>query len=77
VLLISSLFFFVFGIIGVNFLKGLFYFCETSKISELTGFNEDKLDHKWDCINYGGEWLGYSFNFDDIENSFIEMVLIS
>jgi hypothetical protein len=77
VILISSLFFFVFAIIGVNFLKGLFYFCETSQISELTNFNEDKLDDKWDCINYGGEWLSYPFNFDDIESSFVEMLLIS
>lgn len=57
VFMIAILFFLIFGIIGVNFLKGLFYRCETSKIIDLNGFDESKLNTKLDCINWGGDWV--------------------
>ena len=56
VLLITSLFFVVFGIIGVNFLKGLFYYCNISEASSLLGYDDDLLDDRWDCLNFGGVW---------------------
>jgi hypothetical protein len=39
VVMISFLFFLVFGIIGVNFLKGKFYYCDTSNIEDNQGFD--------------------------------------
>lgn len=55
--MIAMLFFLIFGIIGVNFLKGLFYECEISKIKTLIGFDINNIDTKWDCFNCGGDWV--------------------
>ena len=57
VFLIAMLLFLIFGIIGVNFLKGLFYRCETSNLGQLKGFDESLLNTKFDCINWGGDWV--------------------
>lgn len=57
VILISGLFFIIFAIFGVNFLKGKFYTCDTSNMEGFSNFNEDILDDRFDCHNYGGDWL--------------------
>ena len=75
--MISALFFLIFAIIGVNFMKGLFYFCETSALSDLTGFDEANLDTKWDCLNYGGDWLTYDATFDDVSKSLVLIFMMS
>ena len=62
VLMISFLFFLIFGIIGVNYFKGRLYSCESDHISELPF----KIVTKWDCINSGGVWINYIVNFDNI-----------
>ena len=59
VLLIAILFFLIFAIIGVNFFKGIFYYCESSHLKSLPGFNVKLLNDKWDCINSGAEWMKY------------------
>ena len=77
VILISALFFFIFAIIGVNFMKGLMYYCETSAISNLTGFNDSFLDTKWDCLNYGGDWMPHDGLFDDVKKSLVLVFTMS
>jgi hypothetical protein len=38
----------------------------------LTNQEKEKLiETKTDCINYGGDWCKYHYNFDDISNSMI------
>ena len=64
VLLISLLFFMIFGIIGVNFLKGSLFSCHTV-LADYTEF----INTKWDCYNSGGSWVDYPVNFNDITNS--------
>lgn len=73
VILITGLIFLIFGIIGVNFFKGLYYYCETSQISNLPSYQLAPMETKWDCINIGGEWLPDDYNFDDIFSA-IEVV---
>ena len=55
--MIAVLFFLIFAIIGVNFFKGIFYYCEYAHIKEMSGFDVNSLDTKWDCINIGAEWM--------------------
>ena len=64
--LISLLFYylinlFVFGIIAMNYLKGVFYHCES--ISEEIA---TLIKKKEDCFDYGGDWLNRDLNFDNI-----------
>jgi hypothetical protein len=64
VILILFLFLWIFGIIGVNLLKGLYFRCEAY------------LDHadiftKWDCVNFGGSWTNNGVNYDSIIEGFI------
>lgn len=69
VLIISIFFFFIFGILGVNQLKGTFYSCRMHQISGKDSEVEslgDKIKDKYDCYNYGGEWIIEDNNFDDV-----------
>ena len=51
VLIISLLFFLIFGIIAVNYFKGTYFYCEL-----IDGLETNLIDTKWDCINNGGRW---------------------
>ena len=53
VLIVTVLFYIIFGIIGVNYFKGTFFYCNFSN-----GFDMSVLTvTKYDCLNYGGEWV--------------------
>ena len=62
VIIISVIFFFSFGIIAVNLLKGRYYEC---RVTSLGGPNNDAwfsergitIKNKYDCFNYGGSWV--------------------
>ena len=54
VLVISGLFFTLFGIFGTNYFKGQFSYCLFDNVSEdLQG----DVKTKWQCLDAGGEWL--------------------
>lgn len=62
-MMIATLVLMLFGIQAVGFLKGKLYYCETVNVPEyLTG----SIKNKWDCINYGGEWVKPENHFDDV-----------
>lgn len=71
------LFFIIFAIFGINFLKGLLWNCLTDNSEELPGFDSIVLEDKWDCFNFGGEWVQQIQNFDNMKNSFISIISIS
>jgi hypothetical protein len=52
VMIITLLFFIIFGIIGISYFKGKFYYCLKDKIRH---FGIDVVS-KWDCLNAGAEW---------------------
>lgn len=69
VIIVSLLFFIIFGIIGVNYFKGQFFSCQYGP--RPPSFVEAMLDDrtistKYDCINYGGAWQNADRNFDNI-----------
>jgi len=54
VIIVSLLFYIIFGIIGVNYFKGTFYYCsfgDTFMPNFLTPLSvfEDNVKNKWDC----------------------------
>ena len=63
VLIVMIIFFLIFGVIGINYFKGRLFYCDTDFIS-YSKFHT--IDDKWDCLNVGGEWLGYFLSFDNI-----------
>ena len=67
--IVSGLFFLIFGIIGVFYFNGLYFTCNYA----LAG----TLDHKWDCLNLGGEWQEFHFHFNDIQDSIVSLFHIA
>ena len=67
-MLITLLVLFLFGIQGITFFKGKYYYCSTDKVSEemLQG-----IQTMWDCYDAGGEWTRFNANFDNIGNAVI------
>ncbi len=75
VIMISLLCFIIFGIIGVNYLKGAFYYCysdETYPANIIADF-ETIIVTKFDCLNYGGIWLNQDRNYDNIVQSVVSL----
>lgn len=59
VLVISSLFFMLFGILATTFFKGAFFNCY------FKGTEMDVVTRR-DCLNYGGDWGNTPYSFDNI-----------
>ena len=64
-LIITEFFIIMWAILCTTLLAGKFYHCTTEHL-ELGGqFVEGLIDDKWDCLNYGGEWVQPDLNFDN------------
>ena len=54
------------AILLTTFFSGKFYQCTTEHLEHLDYRQQQNLIiNKWDCINYGGEWLNPYLHFDD------------
>jgi len=71
VVMISLFFMVVFGILGVNYFKGQYFYCANIP------FDKTSNATKWDCLNSGGLWQNSISNFDDIGNSILTLVHMS
>ena len=60
--LISFMMISLFAILGVNFFKGRFYTCS---LKNIPGASQVSIKNKWDCLDYGGEWVNKDSNFDN------------
>ena len=59
VIIISILFYLIFGIIGVNYFKGTFFFCYYSSDTfdySIQKLIDQRVSTKYDCLNSGGVW---------------------
>ena len=74
VMVVSSIFFLIFGIFGVNYFKGDFFYCDLDSVPE-----DVNISIKWkqDCMNIGGDWLNKSFNYDNVMNAMISLFAMS
>lgn len=57
----------IFSILGVNLFKGGFSTCDMTNIPVEV---QDKIQTLWDCQDYGGEWINYQYNFDNLLQAF-------
>jgi hypothetical protein len=71
VLVISALFFLLFGILGVSYFKGAFFVCYLGNTNVLD------IDTKWECVDNGGDWINKDANFDSVINSMITLFQMS
>ena len=71
-MVISLLVLLLFGILGTNFFKGTFYECDMNHVSPE---NIDSILDKWTCISYGGEWINFPANFDNVGNAIITLFM--
>jgi len=70
VLVVSALFLLLFAILGTNLYKGTFYRCHTEMIPDhLIPLIVDKFD----CMDYGGDWLNEDQHFDDVPSSIVTL----
>ena len=69
-MLILILVLMLFGIQGVTFFKGKFYFCSTDNIPRDIS---RQITTEWECYDCGGEWVRYEANFDNVLNAMLTM----
>ena len=67
VLLVCTLFILIFSIMGVNYFKGMFFYCSDSMALE--PLNYDTILTKQDCLDQGGKWVNNHANFDNTVNA--------
>ena len=71
VIIVSLLFYIIFGIIGVNYFKGQFYSCSFGD-SFMPTFLEPSsvfaalITDKWQCLNLGGAWVNSDYHFNNL-----------
>jgi len=70
VLVVSLLFLLLFAILGTNFYKGVFFKCHTVNIPD--NFLPEIKD-KFDCLDFGGEWINEDQNFDNVVSSMVTL----
>ena len=66
--------FFLFGIFGVNYFKGAFYACDFDHIPLIY---KAAIESKWDCMDYGGDWIKGDTNFDNIFEAMTAMFKVA
>ena len=69
-LLISALLLMIWGIQAVALLKGTFFYCVTDNVPEYAALG---IKTKWDCFDYGGDWVNMEDNFDNVLNAMVTM----
>lgn len=74
-LVIALLFFLLFAIFGTTYFKGKFFYCLTTNIEKIV--DESLIDTKWDCLDYGGDWINQILNFDNVLNSMASLFVLS
>lgn len=70
IVLICCTFFIIFGILGVQLFKGMFFYCE--------GENIKGVKNKTDCLAiHGNAWINRKYNFDDLGKALMSLFVLS
>jgi hypothetical protein len=62
------------SIITMSFMQGTMAFCLNTNIASA---NVDLVTNKWDCLQYGGEWMIKDQNFDSFGRSLMTLFQIA
>ena len=63
----------IFSIQGMMLFKGKFYYCDYSNLPEEV---HDMILTKWDCMDFGGNWVNRDQNYDNIGNSMLTTLVL-
>jgi len=78
ILIVMVLFFFIFGIITLNYFKGKFTYCDPAGMSyQNMAQIYNRVQDKWECLNAGALWRNKFMNFDSTPNSMATLFIIS
>lgn len=66
VILLTLIFYVIFGVFCVTFKKGQFFFCYEEQLEK----EVEGIETKYDCLNNGGEWVNSFNNFDNLLKAF-------
>ena len=66
-------FFLVFSIIGIIVFKGSFFYCDGVD----TQVVHDLVFTKFDCMDFGGNWVNQILNFDNIGQALMSLYVVS
>ena len=78
ILIVMLLFFFIFGIITMNYFKGNSNYCDSVGLdSKNMSLLFNLVVSKWDCLNSGALWRNKFMNFDSTPNSMATLFIIS
>jgi hypothetical protein len=68
---------FLFGILYKTLFGGMFKHCSFEHLRKNGSISDQQIrvviETKWDCINYGGEWMNSDLKFDNIWESLIAL----
>ena len=62
-LVMTFSFIFIYGLVGVNLLRGQYFYCEQAITSSISIVG---VITKYDCLDMGGNWIKAPRNFDNI-----------
>ena len=63
---------FMMAVLETHLFSGKFFYCYTGHMTQFTELRQQALiKNKWDCLNYGGEWIKPALNFDTIGSSML------
>lgn len=68
---------FMVAIVMTNLYSGALFHCYTEHLELSSGQGRELITTKWDCLNYGGEWINSDFNFDRTKSSMTTIGIIS
>merc|ERR550532_680198 len=72
IVLICCTFFIIFGILGVQLFKGLFFYCEGPEV-EL-----QNITNKMECLNHTeNRWINQKYNFDNLGQALMSLFVLS
>jgi len=75
-LLIVMFFIFLLAILMTTLFAGKFYRCKFNHIYLDYEDEQALIKDKWDCLNYGGEWVKPDINFDSLGESWLSLFTI-
>jgi hypothetical protein len=75
-LIITTFFILMLAILCTTLLAGKFYGCSLDHIELDVSYSNDLITTKWDCLNYGGEWINPDLNFDTTLQSVLTLMTI-
>ena len=74
--IIVLFFIFLFAILQTTLFSGSFSRCHTDHLDLSLGQRRQLIINKWDCLNFGGEWVKPDLNFDDTMASMLSLATI-